>query len=198
MATDGPGTPQGCYTDMNLPLSLLPIRPSLSLRYTHLLLLAIVVRPDFTPTLIKNQQRDSISGSPGSLPLRTSLPTSPPRSVAARFVIPPPPAVPSTSSQGHQRTTSLSSVQGIKGSPAGSPRLGNIPLPISRNFSGAGMGTSGVSDSSSIRQGAGSVGSREEVSALAARMRGESIQGRSSVSRLQISFEKGRCVLTLA
>ena len=154
--------------------------------------------PDFTPTLIKNQQRDSISGSPGSLPLRTSLPTSPPRSVAARFVIPPPPAVPSTSSQGHQRTTSLSSVQGIKGSPAGSPRLGNIPLPISRNFSGAGMGTSGVSDSSSIRQGAGSVGSREEVSALAARMRRESIQGRSSVSRLQISFEKGRCVLTLA
>ncbi|KAI1798162.1 autophagy-related protein 13-domain-containing protein [Ganoderma leucocontextum] len=136
--------------------------------------------PDFTPTLIKNQQRDSITGSPGSLPLRTSLPTSPPRSVADRFVISPTPAAPTTSTHGHGRTTSFSSTQGIKGSPAGSPRLGNIPLPISRNFSGAGMGTSGVSDSSSIRQGAGSIGSREEVSALAARMRRESLQGRSS------------------
>ncbi|KAI0371996.1 hypothetical protein BV20DRAFT_964679 [Pilatotrama ljubarskyi] len=127
--------------------------------------------PDFTPTLVKNQQRDSISGSPGSLPLRTSLPRSPPRSVADRFVIPP-----ST----HTRTTSFSSMQGARASPAGSPRLGNIPLPVTRNLSGAGMGTSGVSDSSSSRQGAGSMGSREEVSALAARVRRESMQGRSS------------------
>ncbi|KAI0360634.1 hypothetical protein OH77DRAFT_1501357 [Trametes cingulata] len=127
--------------------------------------------PDFTPTLIKNQQRDSISGSPGSLPLRTSLPRSPPRSVADRFVIPP-----ST----HTRTTSFSSTQGARASPAGSPRLGNIPLPVTRNLSGAGMGTSGVSDSSSSRQGAASMGSREEVSALAARVRRESMQSRSS------------------
>ncbi|TBU28484.1 autophagy-related protein 13-domain-containing protein [Dichomitus squalens] len=133
--------------------------------------------PDFTPTLIKNQQRDSISGSPGSLPLRTSLPRSPPRSVADRFVIPPPSAATASS---HGRSPSFSSAQGARGSPAGSPRLGNIPLPVTRNLSGAGMGTSGVSDSSSIRQGAGSISSREEVSALAARIRRESMQGRSS------------------
>ncbi|KAI0653885.1 autophagy-related protein 13-domain-containing protein [Cubamyces menziesii] len=128
--------------------------------------------PDFTPTLVKNQQRDSLSGSPGSLPLRTSLPRSPPRSIADRFVLPP---------ATHTRTTSFSSQQGVKGSPSGSPRLGNIPLPVTRNLSGAGMGTSGVSDSSSSRQGAASLGSREEVSALAARVRRESLQGRSSL-----------------
>ncbi|CDO75852.1 hypothetical protein BN946_scf184833.g3 [Trametes cinnabarina] len=128
--------------------------------------------PDFTPTLVKNQQRDSLSGSPGSLPLRTSLPRSPPRSVADRFIIPP---------SSHTRTTSFSSAQGAKASPSGSPRLGNIALPITRNLSGAGMGTSGVSDSSSSRQGAASLGSREEVSALAARVRRESMQGRSSL-----------------
>ncbi|TFK80497.1 hypothetical protein K466DRAFT_503784 [Polyporus arcularius HHB13444] len=129
--------------------------------------------PDFTPTLVKNQQRDSISGSPGSLPLRTSLPRSPPRSIVDRFVIPPP-------SASHTRSGSFSSTQAARGSPNPSPRLGNIPLPVSRNLSGAGMGTSGVSDSSSSRQGAASIGSREEISALAARMRRESLQGRSS------------------
>ncbi|KAI8970887.1 autophagy-related protein 13-domain-containing protein [Trametes punicea] len=128
--------------------------------------------PDFTPTLAKNQQRDSLSGSPGSLPLRTSLPRSPPRTIADRFVIPP---------GSHTRTTSFSSTQAARGSPGGSPRLGNIPLPVTRNLSGAGMGTSGVSDSSSSRQGAASLGSREEVSALAARVRRESMQGRSSL-----------------
>ncbi|KAI0646348.1 autophagy-related protein 13-domain-containing protein [Trametes meyenii] len=127
---------------------------------------------DFTPTLVKNQQRDSISGSPASLPLRTSLPRSPPRSVADRFVIPP---------ASHTRTTSFSSTtQPVRGSPSGSPRLCNIPLPVTRNLSGAGMGTSGVSDSSSSRQGAASMGSREEVSALAARVRRDSMHGRSS------------------
>ncbi|KAI0674350.1 autophagy-related protein 13-domain-containing protein [Trametes maxima] len=127
---------------------------------------------DFTPTLVKNQQRDSISGSPGSLPLRTSLPRSPPRTVADRFVIPP---------ASHTRTTSFSSTtQAVRGSPSGSPRLGNIPLPVTRNLSSAGMGTSGVSDSSSSRQGAASMGSREEVTALAARVRHDSIHGRSS------------------
>ncbi|KAI0002459.1 autophagy-related protein 13-domain-containing protein [Russula compacta] len=37
---------------------------------------------DFTPTLVKNQQRESLSSSPGSLPLRTSLPASPPSSTS--------------------------------------------------------------------------------------------------------------------
>ena len=141
---------------------------------------------DFVPTLVKNQQRDSISGSPGSLPLRTSLPRSPPRSVADRFVIPPPSAT-------HTRTGSFSSTQAAKGSPGPSPRLGNIPLPVSRNLSGAGMGTSGVSDSSSSRQGAASIGSREDVSALAARIRRESLQGRGSVRDLHPPHRRIHC-----
>lgn len=60
---------------------------------------------DFTPTLVKNQQRDSsLSSPPGSLPLRTSLPASPPTSTSladrlARQAVPP--------SQTHSRTTSF-------------------------------------------------------------------------------------------
>ena len=151
-----------------------------SLESSHLLLLE--EGHDFMPTLIKNQQRDSISGSPGSLPLRTSLPRSLPRSVAECFVIPP-----QTST--HVRSPSFTSGQGTKGSPAGSPRLGNIPLPVSRNLSGAGMGTSGVSDSSSSRQGA-SIGSREDVSTLAARMRRESLQGRGTVCGARSAYSE--------
>lgn len=59
---------------------------------------------DFTPTLVKNQQRESLSSSPGSLPLRTSLPASPPSSTSladrlARQAVQP--------SQMHSRTTSF-------------------------------------------------------------------------------------------
>ncbi|KAI3607789.1 autophagy protein [Moniliophthora roreri] len=53
--------------------------------------------PEFTPTLVKNQQRDSLlsthEGSPGSLPMRTSLPLSPPRDIVR-----PNPRLPSVSS----------------------------------------------------------------------------------------------------
>ncbi|KAG7440201.1 uncharacterized protein BT62DRAFT_938268 [Guyanagaster necrorhizus] len=66
--------------------------------------------PEFVPTLSKNLQRDSITGSPGSsLPIRTSLPRSPPISIsiADRFVLP-----------SSSRPQSLIS---------GSPR--NVPLP---------------------------------------------------------------------
>ncbi|KAF8873265.1 autophagy-related protein 13-domain-containing protein [Infundibulicybe gibba] len=45
--------------------------------------------PEFVPTLVKNQQRDSISSSPGSVAIRTSLPASPTSSVADKFVLPP-------------------------------------------------------------------------------------------------------------
>lgn len=147
--------------------------------------------PDFTPTLVKNQQRDSISGSPGSLPLRTSLPRSPPRSVVDRFVLPPP-------SVSHTRSGSFSSNQAARGSPSGSPRLGNIPLPVTRNLSGAGMGTSGVSDSSSSRQGAASLGSREEISALAARMRRDSLQARTSVRTVRVDFNEHTLMYTVS
>jgi autophagy-related protein 13 len=45
--------------------------------------------PEFTPTLIKNQQRDSLTTPPpGSLPLRAVPPRSPPSTIADRFVLP--------------------------------------------------------------------------------------------------------------
>ena len=52
--------------------------------------LSLDTGPEFTPTLVKNQQRDSLTGSRGSLPSRMSLPqkSSPPSSVADRFVLP--------------------------------------------------------------------------------------------------------------
>lgn len=102
---------------------------------------------DFTPTLVKNQQRESLSSSPGSLPLRTSLPASPPSStsladrLARQAVLP---------SQIHSRTTSfpVSSVStrpppmqvsktsaatdlgGISGQSSASSRLEILGLPV--------------------------------------------------------------------
>lgn len=122
---------------------------------------------DFTPTLIKNKQRDSLSSSPGSLPTRTSLPLSPPMSITDRFVLSP--AV-------NTRTSSFSTFG------SGSPRTQNIAFPMGRRPSITGPGTSatagstsGVSDASSSRQGA-SIGSRDDGSALA-RLRRESFGG---------------------
>ena len=135
--------------------------------------------PEFTPTLLKNQQRDSLSGSPSSLPARTSLPRSPPGSIADRFVVPPP---------AHHRTTSLS---------GGSPRPQNVALPMTRATSASGVGTTvsaSIASDTSSRQGGASVGSREEplpVSALAARLRKESFglgRGTGTVSVLQYSL----------
>ncbi|GBE84357.1 autophagy-related protein 13-domain-containing protein [Sparassis latifolia] len=130
--------------------------------------------PDFTPTLVKNQQRDSLSGSPGSLPVRMSLPRSPPSSVADRFVVPP---------SMHSRTTSLSGLSGLGGSSPRSQNVGLLPMRRLSNTGAAGS-TSAVSDASSSRQGAASTGSRDDippVSALAARLRKESLgTGRGS------------------
>ncbi|KAG7095008.1 hypothetical protein E1B28_005802 [Marasmius oreades] len=60
--------------------------------------MSLDVGPEFTPTLVKNQQRDSLlsthEGSPGSLPMRTSLPLSPPREISR-----PTSRLPSTSSR---------------------------------------------------------------------------------------------------
>lgn len=110
--------------------------------------------PEFIPTLVKNKQRESLTSSPGSLPLRTSLPRSPPRSVADQFVLPP----------AHTRTTSLS---------GGSPRP-LVAQAMSRavSTSGGGAGSaSGLSDTSSVKHGPPSTASRED---LAARLRKES------------------------
>lgn len=129
---------------------------------------------EFTPTLVRNQQRESVSGSPGSLPTRTSLPRSPATSsVADRFVVSP--AL-------HTRTTSFPAIGG------GSPRMQPMALPPTRPplIAGA-VGSSGLSDGSSSRQGGASVGSREEfpsVYSLAARMRRGSLNtGRGTVGR---------------
>ena len=82
--------------------------------------------PDFTPTLVKNQQRDSMSGLPGSL--RTSLPKSPPLSIAGQFVLPP----------AHSRTNSLPGSQ--------SPR--SVALPLSRTSTN--MATTGSTSALSV------------------------------------------------
>lgn len=128
--------------------------------------------PEFVPTLVRNKQRDSLTSSPGSLPLRTSLPRSPPKSVADQFVLPP----------AHTRTTSLS---------GGSPRP-YAAQAMNRAVSGMGAGTgsaSGLSDTSSVRHGPPSAGSREEMpqSVLAARLRRESLgMGRAVSSTLEV------------
>ncbi|KIJ60811.1 hypothetical protein HYDPIDRAFT_97800 [Hydnomerulius pinastri MD-312] len=114
--------------------------------------------PDFTPTLVKNQQRDSMSGLPGSLPLRTSLPKSPPSSVAGQFVLPPT----------HSRTSSIPGSQ--------SPR--NAALPMSRTSTNmvTGGSTSALSVASSRQEGS-TTWSKDEghpLSGLAARVRKES------------------------
>jgi autophagy-related protein 13 len=113
---------------------------------------------DFTPTLVKNQQRDSLSSSPGSLPLRTSLPASPPSSASpadrmARHAVLPPPM--------HSRTTSFPSF----GSSARPP-----PIQGSRTV---------ATDAGGMISGPSSVSSRHEISAIipasSARLRRESM-----------------------
>ncbi|KAF9238206.1 hypothetical protein BU15DRAFT_47979 [Melanogaster broomeanus] len=133
----------------------------------HRRFLSLDEGPDFTPTLAKNQQRDSMPALPGSLPLRTSLPKSPPSSVAGQFVLPPT----------HSRTISMPGSQ--------SPR--SAALPVSRtstNMATAGS-TSALSITSSRQEGS-TAWSKEEGASLpgaAARIRRESTSttGRSSL-----------------
>ncbi len=90
---------------------------------------------DFTPTLVKNQQRESLSSSPGSLPLRTSLPASPPTSTSLADRTARPPIQPS---QTNPRTTSF---------PSSSISSRLPPLQVSR----AGMATDSAHSSASSR-----------------------------------------------
>ncbi|KAH0828819.1 autophagy-related protein 13-domain-containing protein [Lanmaoa asiatica] len=121
--------------------------------------------PDFTPTLVKNHQRDSMSGLPSSL--RTSLPKSPPSSIAGQFVLPP----------ANSRTNSLPGSQ--------SPRSAVLPLSrTSTNMATAGS-TSALSVTSSRPEGS-TTWSKEDgtpATGIAARMRRESTSttGRSSL-----------------
>ena len=112
---------------------------------------------DFTPTLIKNQQRDSLSSSPGSLPLRTSLPASPPSSTSLVDRITRQPSQPSYT---HSRTTSFPTLSISTRQPPLQIRPGVAP------------------DTGGVVSGQSSVSSRQEVPALAvpnARLRKESM-----------------------
>ncbi|KAI0266400.1 autophagy-related protein 13-domain-containing protein [Gloeopeniophorella convolvens] len=102
---------------------------------------------DFTPTLAKNQQRDSLSSSPGSLPLRTSLPASPPSatSLADRMAV----RQGLQPSQTHSRTTSF---------PIFSTSVRNLSLQGSRAGPAA--------DTASAISGHSSVSSRQEAPGL--------------------------------
>lgn len=129
--------------------------------------------PEFTPTLAKNQQRDSLTGLPGSLPLRASLPKSPPSSIADRFVLP--------SANSHSRTNSMPISQ--------SPRLGAFPM--SRTSTGAGInaGSTSALSIASSRQDSSTAWSKEDTGPLsgvsaATRIRLESMAGRSSSADL--------------
>ncbi|KAI0300501.1 hypothetical protein B0F90DRAFT_419248 [Multifurca ochricompacta] len=101
--------------------------------------------PSRTPFL-KNQQRDSLSSSPGSLPLRTSLPASPPSSASiadrmARQAVQP--------TQTHSRTTSF---------PILSASARHPPLQGSR------AGT--TTDTGGVISGHSSVSSRQDITAF--------------------------------
>ncbi|KAG2119376.1 autophagy-related protein 13-domain-containing protein [Suillus clintonianus] len=130
--------------------------------------------PEFTPTLAKNQQRDSLTGLPGSLSMRPSLPKSPPSSsIADRFVLP--------AANSHSRTNSMPASQ--------SPRLGGFPM--SRTSTGAGItaGSTSALSIASSRQDSSTAWSKEETGhfsgvSAAARVRLESMGGRSSSADL--------------
>ncbi|KII85697.1 hypothetical protein PLICRDRAFT_45046 [Plicaturopsis crispa FD-325 SS-3] len=116
--------------------------------------LSLDVGPEFTPTLAKNQQRDSVSGSPGSLPIRTSLPQSPPSSVVDRFILPP----------ATTRTVSMPPQVGPSGR--------SVAAPMTRQPSHAHSGSV-----SSSRQDSSSAWSKDDgrpASGIAARLRKES------------------------
>ncbi|KAL5532376.1 ATG13 [Sanghuangporus sanghuang] len=129
--------------------------------------LSLDAGPEFTPTLARTSQRESISGSPGSLPMRTTLPHSPPgdrtdrdktglglalgtgttSSIADRFVFPASNPVATGS------PTSL---------PSTSPRSRTVPLPsagpVQRSISA--QAAAGAASAGSI--GSSSRHSREE------------------------------------
>lgn len=121
--------------------------------------------PEFTPTLIKNQQRELSTSPPGSLPLRTALPRSPPSAVADRFVLP---------TTNNARTTFPSI--GTAGALSISPTKGGLvqsPSLRPRTLSGLDSGAaSGVSETSSSRR---SISSAKEDPQLTSRLRQESL-----------------------
>lgn len=121
--------------------------------------------PEFTPTLVKNQQRDSLTTSPpGSLPLRTALPRSPPSTIADRFVLPP-------TSNARTNFPTTGGIGALSISP-GKGGLAQSPSLRPRTLSGLDSGAaSGVSETSSSRR---SIGSAKDDPQLASRLRRES------------------------
>lgn len=139
---------------------------------------------EFTPTLARNAARDSMSSSPGSLPMRTSLPRSPPSSVPNAGIVGPATAGVAGLGLG-QPTNSVADRYVLPANnasrtsfPSTSPRSRNIALPsaVQRSTSAAYSGSPGGSVGSSSRL------SREEpVSSIASRTRKESTGMRVSV-----------------
>jgi autophagy-related protein 13 len=123
---------------------------------------------DFTPTLVKNQQRESFSSSPGSLPLRTSLPASPPSTTSLTDRITRQVSQPS---QTHSRTTSFPTLGASTRHPPLQIRPGPTP------------------DTGGVISGQSSVSSRQEVLALPAtnaRLRKESMGSVSASSTCHV------------
>ena len=120
--------------------------------------------PEFTPTLIKNQQRELSTSPPGSLPLRTALPRSPPSAIADRFVLPTNNARTNFPTTG---TAGALSISPTKGGLVYSPSM--RPRTLSGLDSGA---ASGVSETSSSRR---SISSAKEDPQLTSRLRLESL-----------------------
>ena len=139
--------------------------------------------PDFTPTLARNAARDSLSASPGSLPMRTSLPRSPPTSVPSAGIVGPATAGVAGLGLG-QPTNSVADRFVLPANnasrtsfPSTSPRSRNIALPatVQRSTSAAQSGSPAGSIGSSSRL------SREETASIASRTRRESMGMRVSV-----------------
>lgn len=137
---------------------------------------------DFTPTLVKNQARESMfTHAAPSGSLRTNQSKSPSSSIAGQFILPPPghPGV-------HPRSNSMSGMH--------SPKTGHTALPMSRTTTSAtGAGSTSALSVTSSRQDSSGTWSKEE-SALpsVARIRRESM---STSGRSQAVCHYSFCVL---
>ncbi|KAG6331042.1 hypothetical protein ID866_8048 [Astraeus odoratus] len=136
---------------------------------------------DFTPTLAKNQARDSMSALAG--PSAGPRTKSPPSSIAGQFILPPP----GQSGTTHARTNSM---PGSSHSQSQSPRAAHLALPMCRTSTGAAGAGAGVGSasalsiaSSSRQEGSGTWSKEESALPSIARIRRESTSttGRSSL-----------------
>jgi len=126
--------------------------------------------PEFTPTIVKNQQHDSLTGLPGGLPLSGSFPeSSPPSSIADRFVLPAP--------NSHTHINSMTANLSL--------HLGTFPMGHTSTGAGINAGSISTLSIASPHQDLSTASSEEDVrpfsgDSTAAHIRLESMVGRSS------------------